>query len=79
VRVERNPVNRCKQRVVSPSDLSDFANRYVSLHGLASKNNEHIARMKERLERAGIEPAFKLGDKAARYYERDQVRAVISD
>lgn len=78
-RIERNPVNRCKQQVVSPSDLSDFANRYVSLHGLASKSNVHIASMKERLESAGIEPAFQLGDKAARYYERDQVRIAIPE
>lgn len=78
-RIERNPVNRCKQRVVSPSDLSDFANRYISLHGLASKNNVPIARLKERLASAGIEPAFQLGDKAARFYERDRIRAVVPD
>lgn len=78
-RIERNPVTRCNQRVVSPSDLSDFAKRYVSLHGLALKSNVHIARMRERLQSAGIEPAFELGTGAARFYDRDRIRAVVPD
>jgi hypothetical protein len=62
---------------VSPSDLADFIDRYVSLHSLALKHKVHIARMKETLQNAGLEPAFDLGDKIAQYYERDQALAAL--
>lgn len=77
--IQINPINRCKQTVISRSDLVNFIDRYVSLHSLAKTQKMHIARMRELLHGASIEPAFDLGDKVARYYERDQVRIIIPD
>jgi hypothetical protein len=54
----------------SPTDLADFIDRYVSLHSLALKHKVHIARMKETLQNAGLEPAFDLGDTCARLRKR---------
>jgi len=47
--------------------------RYVSLSGLATERHTQIAVLKQELDEAGIEPAFDLGVRTARFYERTKL------
>jgi len=67
---ELNPVSRCPQTVVVPEALQTFAETYVSLSQLARERRMQIAALKRELDEAEIAPAFDLGEKVARFYER---------
>lgn len=70
---EINPVSRCPQTVVMPDVLLAFMENYVSLSRLSRERRMQIAVLKRELDEAGIEPAFDLGEKAARFFSRIQI------
>jgi hypothetical protein len=65
-----NPLNRCPQTIVSPEELAKFQKKYVSLFVLAKERHRHIKAVKNDLDAAGVEPAFKPKEIGATFYRR---------
>ncbi|GAB9167447.1 TniQ family protein [Bradyrhizobium diazoefficiens] len=72
--VGANPVNRCPQKLVARKEVARFKAKYVSLWRLSKQRRTHIATLKERLDRAGIKPAFDPDTVGARFYLLRQVK-----
>jgi isopropylmalate/homocitrate/citramalate synthase len=63
-----NPVNRCPQDVVMPSELERFQKEYVSLYTLAKEQGLHFRAVKKKLEAADVKPAFDPEQVGATFY-----------
>jgi hypothetical protein len=65
-----NPVNRCPQDVVMPSELERFQKKYVSLYTLAKERGRHFRKLKQEMDEAGIKPTFDVEKVGATFYRR---------
>jgi hypothetical protein len=65
-----NPINRCPQVVIMPNEVAAFQRRYVSLFALAKERRKHFKAVKNELNAAGVEPAFKPKKIGATFYWR---------
>jgi hypothetical protein len=68
-----NPVNRCPQNVVMPSEVERFQRKYVSLFGLAKERGRHFRKLKQEMDAGGTKLAFDAEKIGATFYERDTV------
>jgi hypothetical protein len=65
-----NRFNRRPQTLVTPKEIKKFRANYVSLHALAKERKIYIGTMKNKLDAAGIMPAFDPKEVGARFYLR---------
>jgi hypothetical protein len=69
-----NPINKCPQTVVMPTEVERFRREYVSLFALAKERGRHFRKLKQELDDAGVEPAFDPDEIGATVYRRSQVK-----
>ena len=65
-----NPINRCPQVIIMPAEVARFKKRYVSLFALAKERGKHFKAVKNELDAADVEPAFKRRKIGATFYRR---------
>ena len=73
-----NPVNRCPQTVVSPSEVARFRKTYISLFQLARASGKHIATVKNEMRAAGVKPALAPNSVKATFYLRNTTECLAS-
>jgi hypothetical protein len=74
-----NPKTRWRQRVVSEEDMDRFANRFASLHMLATEHGIYFRKIGDKLREKGIRPAFDPAKVRASFYERITVENCIAE
>ena len=67
---ETNPINRCRQTVVSQHDLTKFMGKHASLYVLSAEHKMAIKVVKRKLSAAGISPSLPVDKVGACYYHR---------
>jgi hypothetical protein len=65
-----NPINRCPQTVVMPTEVERFQREYVSLFALAKQQGRHFRKLKQEMDEAGIEPVFDVNKIGATFYQQ---------
>lgn len=73
-----NPVTRLKQRIVPEDLLSNFMDRYVTLHSLAKEESIYFRKLADQFNADGIKPAFDPKSVHATFYQRDDVAVSVS-
>lgn len=73
VRVARNPVNRCEQRIVDRQAIQEFRQKYVSLSELANELRKDRGFVTQMMRSFGIEPAFDAKRIGATFFERTRL------
>jgi hypothetical protein len=72
--IARDPINHCPAVLIRADDAKRFQQKFVSLFALAKERGKHFKAVKNELDAAGVEPAFKPKKIGATFYRRRDVR-----
>ncbi|TBZ57139.1 TniQ family protein [Rhizobium leguminosarum] len=73
-----NPVNRCPQTVIDPSDVAEFNCTFVGLNSLVMQHRRAHATIRNILGDAGVTPAFPPDELGCTFYRRDEVEGKLT-